>query len=114
MIHFFSNHKDTAPLVLLTGEQVTVIPHPYIEADWSMDDIRLFCKDAIQEAVTADKLIINGDYSIVSLIVSQRLQKGKKTGFIAMKKMNEPSNEKDENGNIIHRNVLKPIGIRWI
>jgi hypothetical protein len=33
---------------------------------------------------------------------------------MAMKKLNEPSNEKDKEGNSVHHNVLKPVGIRWI
>lgn len=33
---------------------------------------------------------------------------------MAMKKLNEPSNEKDKEGNLVHHNVLKPVGIRWI
>jgi hypothetical protein len=114
MITFFSNHADTSFIQEHTGEEVTHIKHPYIEPEWSTVDIIKNCTQEIKQAVEATTLIINGDYTIVSLIVLERFKKGKKTGFMCMKKLNEPTAEKDSDGNIIHRNVLKPIGIRWI
>ena len=114
MIYFLSNHKDTSAIEAMTGESCTVIPHPYIEPEWTISEIKQRCATIIQQAITAEKLVINGDYTLVSLIVIARHQAGKPTGFMAMKKLNEPSNEKDKEGNIVHRNVLKPIGIRWI
>lgn len=114
MIHFFSNHKDTSAIETLTGEPCTVIPHPYIEPEWSVEEIQDKCATVIQQALDANELVINGDYTLVSIIVLARHQAGKKTGFVAMKKLNAPSSEKDEAGNIIHRNVLKPVAIRWV
>lgn len=114
MIHFFSNHKDTKFIEELTGEEVRVIAHPYVEPEWSESEVAERCAAAIEAAVSANKLIINGDYFLVSHIVLSRSAAGKKTGFLAMKKFNEPSNEKDREGRIVHRNILKPVAIRWI
>ena len=114
MITFFSNHTDTSFIEEYTGEQVRVIKHPYIEPEWTFAQVLTNCKDEINEAVKATKLIINGDYTLVSSIVMERFLQNKRTGFIAMKKLNEPTSEKDSEGNIIHRNILKPINIRWI
>ena len=114
MIHFFSNHTDTSAIEELTSDAVTVIPHPYIEPEWSVEEIQTRCFAVIQQAMAAERLVINGDYTLVSLIVLARHQEGKKTGFVAMKKLNAPSNEKDADGNIVHRNVLKPVAIRWV
>lgn len=114
MIHFLSNHSDTSAIETITGQPVTVIKHPYIEPEWSVDQVQERCATVIQQALDADKLVLNGDYTLVSMIVIARHQVGKATGFIAMKKLNEPSSEKDADGNIIHRNVLKPVNIRWI
>lgn len=114
MIHFLSNHTDTSALEAITGESVTVIKHPYIEPEWTVEEIQERCATVIQRAVAAQWLVINGDYTLVSLIVIARHEANKETGFIAMKKLNEPSNEKDADGNIVHRNVLKPVAIRWV
>lgn len=72
------------------------------------------CATVIQQATWCEKLVLNGDYTLVSLIVIARRMVFKKTGFLAMKKLNEPTAEKDADGNIVHRNVLKPIAIRWV
>lgn len=114
MITFFSNHTDTNYINEFTGEEVELIPHPLLQAEWSVEEIEENCKNEILEAVTAEKLIINGDYTLVAIILKKRFELGKITGFIAMKKLNAPSNEKDQFGNIIHRNILKPVGVRWV
>lgn len=114
MIHFFSNHKDTSAIEAITGEPVNVIPHPYIEPEWTVEDVKRNCEKQIAAAVFAERLIINGDYTLVSLILLARRRLGKSTGFLCMKKINEPCSEKDSDGNIIHRNILKPVNVRWI
>lgn len=114
MIKFFSNHTDIKFLEEFTKEEIRLIQHPYIEPEWSIEDIKRKCNKEITEAIIAEKLIINGDYSIVSIIVLARARLSRPTGFICMRKFNEPSTEKDANGNIIHRNVLKPVNVRWI
>lgn len=114
MVYFFSNHTDTAFIESFMNDTVSIIKHPYIEPEWSVSDIEEKCQNEISQAVEAEKLVINGDYTLVAIILKKRFDLGKQTGFIAMKKLNEPSNEKDRFGNIIHRNILKPIGIRWV
>jgi len=114
MIKFFSNHDDTKELERITGEKVEVISHPYIEPEWTIEDVEEKCGKQIREAVDAEKLVINGDYTLVSMITIKRFLKGKKTGFIGMKKLNKPTNEKDKDGNIVHKNILKPVNVRWI
>ena len=114
MIYFFSNHTDIEFIKSFCKDSVNVIKHPYIEPEWTTQDVERNCHNEIDLAVEADQLIINGDYTLVAIILKKRFELGKQTGFIAMKKLNEPSNEKDSNGNIVHRNVLKPIGIRWV
>lgn len=114
MIHFLSNHKDTSALEIISGEQVSLIPHPYIEPEWSVPELREKCSETISQAVAAEKLVANGDYTLVSLVVIERAKAGKQTGFLGMKKLNTPSNEKDSEGNIVHRNILKPVSLRWV
>lgn len=114
MIKFFSNHKDTSAIEQITGEKVEVIPHPYIEPEWSVEEVRNNCSGVINDAIDADKLVINGDYTIVSIILLARARAGKLTGYLCMKKLNKPTSEKDADGNIIHKNILKPVNIRWI
>lgn len=115
MIHFFSNHKDTSDIEALTGEKVEVIPHPYVKPQWTTMEILCGeCSSAIDRAIKADQLIINGDYTLVSLIVLERNRLGKETGFLCMEKLNAPTSERDAAGNIIHQNILKPVNIRWI
>lgn len=114
MVYFMSNHTDVKFLESYLGRDVKIIKHPYIDPEWDAKDIAKFCSDVIDEAVEANYLVLNGDYTLVSIIVLKRAEIGKSSGFIAMKKLNEPSNEKDKDGNIIHRNVLKPVGIRWV
>lgn len=114
MIHFFSNHADLTALGELTGEQIILIPHPYVELEWNVEQVKGRCAAAINRALEAERLVINGDYTLVALVVLARKQAGKPTGFFAMKKLNEPTAEKDAEGNILHRNVLKPIQVRWI
>jgi len=113
-MHFFSNHKDVSFIEAHTEEKCMLIQHPYIEPEWSVEEIRSRCAKEIGQAVEAEKLIINGDYTLVAIILLARAEEGKPTGFLAMKKFNEPSNEKDAEGRIIHQNILKPVGIRWI
>lgn len=115
MIYFLSNHKDTSFLrKYFKGEEVEVIPHPLIEFEWTENDIYTWCSDVIAKAVNADILIMNGDYTLVGIILLERSCLGKKTGFLAMKKMNEPCSERDADGKITYRNVVKPVGVRWI
>lgn len=114
MIKFFSNHKDVSYIEKFTGKKCGIIPHPYIEPDWDIEELKEKCSQEIKEAISADELIINGDYTLVSMIVIERHKQNKRTGFICMKKLNEPTAEKDKDGNIIHKNILKPINIRWI
>lgn len=114
MISFFSNHKDTAAIEALTGEPVEVIPHPYIRPEWTAEDVKEHCAEAIAKAVDAAKLIINGDYTLVSIIVTARYMSGKKTGFVAFEKIGDSETKKDKAGNITHKNILKPVNIRWI
>lgn len=114
MIHFLSNHKDTQPLKDITGEDVTLISHPYIEPEWTTEQVSAKCRRTIADAVRAEKLVANGDYTLVAMIVLIRATMGKSTGFIAMKKLNEPTAERDADGNIVHRNVLRPVGVRYV
>lgn len=113
-VHFMSNHKDVSFLENHFGHEINLVPHPYIEPEWSETEFREKCAQVIARAVAAEILVMNGDYFLVVTILKARLEAGKRTGFIAMKKFNEPSNEKDSEGRIIHRNVLKPVAIRWI
>lgn len=114
MIHFFSNHKDTSFVTEMTGEEVALIPHPLIEAEWTVEEIKSYCLKEITQAVDAEKLVLNGDYTIVHIISHERSRLGKQTWYISMKKLSEPGweGQKDENGNIVHRNVLRPVAIR--
>ena len=112
-VHFLSNHKASFLEEHLKAD-IERIPHPYIEPDWSEEEVWSNCIETIRCAVDAEALVANGDYSLVGLVLRERLRTGKPTGFIAMKKLNEPSNEKDAAGNIVHRNVLRPVGVRWI
>ncbi len=114
MVYFFSNHKNTSFLEQFLREEVTIIPHPYIEPQWSMEDLIEKCDVEISLALLVDKLIINGDHSLVSYIVVKRNRLGKKTGFITFQKLNEPTKEKDNSGNIVHKNILRPISVRWL
>lgn len=114
MIYFLSNHKDTAFLESLTNEKITLISHPYIDPNWTSNELLENCKGVIDQAVRAERLVANGDYSLLSTIIIRRFKLGKKTGFICMEKLNKPSSERDEAGNIVHKNILKPINIRWI
>ena len=114
MVHFLSNHKDTSFVELFTGSEVTHIPHPYIDPKLSENDVWDKYGNVIQQAAEADTLVINGDYFLVALILKERLKAKKVTGFIAMQKFNEPSNEIDSEGNIIHKNILRPMQIRWV
>jgi hypothetical protein len=115
-VKFFSNHndlsfiKDQFPL-----DEVSFIAHGLIDPDWDMKKLEEECKDRIDQALDCDVLIINGDYSLVSLIVTKRLSMGKKTGFICMKKLSDSSEtKKDANGVIAHTNRLIPCNIRYI
>jgi len=113
-VHFLSNHKDTSFLEEYLKADIERIPHPYIEPDWSEEEVWSNCIETIRCAVDAETLVANGDYFLVGVVLRERLKAGKPTGFIAMKKFNEPSNEKDADGNIVHRNILRPIAVRWI
>jgi len=114
MIHFLSNHKDTSPLEAITGEDVTLIPHPYIEPEWTTAEVGDKCHQVIARAIRAEKLVANGDYTLVSMIVLIRATMGKQTGFLCMRKLNEPTAARDPDGNIVHRNVLRPVGVRYV
>lgn len=114
MIHFLSNHKDASVIESLTGEPCTLIPHPYIGPEWDTNDVIQKCARVIKQAVECDLLVLNGDYTLVSLIVLCRLDADKKTGFLAMKKISELSSEKDAEGNIVYVDFLQPVGIRWV
>ena len=85
-----------------------------MEPEWNEKTILELNKDVIRRAIDAETLVINGDYFLVSYITVRRSGAGKKTGFLAMKKFNEPTSEKDADGRIIHKNILKPVGIRWL
>ncbi len=114
MIHFFSNHKDTSFLEQYFNEQVRVILHPYIEPEWSVDEILTNCKVVIQEAIKAERLIINGDYTLVAIILLERHRLGRPTGFICMRKLSGNKTLIDSDGKIVHQNVLKPVNVRWV
>lgn len=113
-VTFLSNHKDASFLESYLKLPVEIIPHPYIEPEWNEEQVEERCADVIRKAVEAEILILNGDYFLVAIILRARIMEGKRTGFISMKKYNEPSNRKDSEGRIIHNNILKPIGVRWI
>lgn len=114
MIYFFSNHKDVSFIEELTGQKVERIQHPLIEPDWNEHAVLNNCHEVIQKAVDAEALIINGDYFLVSHIVLQRYMMGRKTGFVAFARKPGDNAVRDKQGNIIHKGVLKPVGIRWI
>lgn len=112
-IYFFSNHSDLEPLKQLTGEEVVHIPHPLIRPEWGDGRVLEECKVVIDQAIAVDRLVINGDYFLVSHIVIRRWKRGRITGFMAMEKRNPGTTTKLGN-EIRHTNVLVPVGIRWL
>src|SRR4030042_6047663 len=107
-IAFLSNHKDITFLKSI-GYDVELIIHPYIEPEWSEEQVQQNCAAVINRAVDVDLLVMNGDYFFVAIILKARLAKGKRTGFIAIKKFNEPCPiEKDVEGKIMYKNIVKP------
>ena len=114
-IAFMSNHKDTAFIESqFPSERVELIPHPYIEARWTMPMIRFELRDFISRCCEPDILVLNGDYSLVSLIVLERFHLNRRTGFISMEKRNAPDAQKLADGSIRNTNVLVPVGIRYL
>jgi len=116
-ILFLSNHSDTSPIKSVLGNDIEIewIKHPYIEAEWNINDIKENCKEVIKKCINVDTLILNGDYTLVYLIVIERFRMKKKTGFISFKKLSKPDGTiKLPDGSIKHSNILKPVGIRWI
>lgn len=120
-IIFLSNHKDTGTLkdILikkgLKNPNVVHLAHPYIEPEWTTEEVKENCKFVIELAVNAEHLIMNGDYTLVSVIVLERRKLGKKTGFITMKKLSSPDGaKKQKDGSIKHSNILLPVNIRYI
>ena len=112
---FLTNHKETELVQAVVGEPIELINHPYIDPDWSVDDVCRECADVIAQAVDADKLILNGDYTLVSLIVLARAAHGgKPTGFVCFKKIGESVSKKNADGTITHSNVLQPVNVRWL
>jgi hypothetical protein len=102
MVHFLSNHKDIFYLKeYFPGEEIEVIPHPHLSPNWTAEDIEVNCKDVIEKAVQAEKLIMNGDYTLVGMILLKRSHAGEWTGFLSMKKESSPDAQKSS-------------GIRWI
>lgn len=116
MIHFFSSHTDTSFLQeYFKGEEITIIPHPHLDQNWSVSEIREHCRAEIGAAIAADILIANGDYTLVGMILLERSRLGKKTGFFAMKKMNRTEFAKPGSaGQIEYKNIVRPVGIRWL
>uniref|UniRef100_A0A6M3L7D5 Uncharacterized protein n=1 Tax=viral metagenome TaxID=1070528 RepID=A0A6M3L7D5_9ZZZZ len=114
MVYFLSNHKDTSFIEEHLKDSVEVISHPCLSPDWTVDNIQTRCAEEIKKAIEADNLIMNGDYTLVGLILLERARRGKKTGFLAMKKMSGTKMQKDSDGKINYSNTVKPVGIRWI
>lgn len=114
MIYFLSNHTDTESVERITGEQVRIIAHPYIEPTWSIEEMRDKCKRTLRAAAEAEKLIINGDYTLVAMVFLERYLLGKKTGFICFEKRGNSQNTKHADGSITHSNVLVPVNVRWL
>jgi hypothetical protein len=115
MIHFLSNHKDISFLQeCFSSDKVEVIPHPCLSPDWSAEDIEVKCKDIIEKSSNAETLIMNGDYTLVGLILLKRSHAGKWTGFLSMKKESSPNVIKNPDGKITYINTVRPVGIRWI
>lgn len=114
-IHFLSSHSDTSFLEkVFPNNKIFLIKHPFLNSDWSEQAVYIFCKDVIDTAVSAEFLIMNGDYFLVSTILKQRLTAGKYTGFVSFEKVNSPSVDKDVSGAITYTNQLIPKGVRWI
>jgi hypothetical protein len=115
MVHFLSNHKDISFLQqYFKGEPITIIPHPVLDPDWSEIEIKEKCQAVIEQAIQADILIANGDYTLVGMILLERSRVDKKTGFLAMKKMSGSDSVRDAEGKITFQNVVKPVGVRWL
>ena len=115
MVYFLSNHRDTSFIKeCFSHDEIEVIPHPCLSPDWSAEDIEEKCKDIIEQAVEAETLIMNGDYTLVGLILLERSREGKWTGFLSMKKESSPDITKSPDGKITYSNTVKPVGIRWI
>lgn len=114
-IHFLSSHSDTSFLErFFPSNIISLIKHPFLNSDWSEQAVNIFCKDSIDAAVSAEFLIMNGDYFLVSTILKQRLTAGKYTGFVSFEKVNSQSADKDASGAITYTNQLIPKGVRWI
>jgi len=113
MIKFLSNHTPDE-VELLLGERVRVIAHPYVQPRWTIADIRRECADTLRDAVSEAKLILNGDYTLVALIVLDRAALGLPTGFICFDKIAPSEADKQADGTIKHVNVLRAVAIRWI
>lgn len=114
MILFLSNHTDLEPIQRITGEEVKLLKHPYVMPEWTTEELIKECKTVIEQAVNAENLVMNGDYTLVAIILRNRLILDKKTGFLTMKKIENPVTGKDARGVIKHSNVLLPVGIRWV
>lgn len=114
MIKFLSNHKETTLVEILHGEEVQLIPHPYIQPSWSVADLRRECAAIIADAVSCEKLIINGDYTLVALIAIERFKLGKKTGYVCFEKIGASQAVKQADGTILHSNVLRAVNVRWL
>ena len=114
MVKFLTNHRETDLIHAVVGEAIELITHPYIDPSWSVDDMCYHCAETIAEAVAADRLIINGDYTLVSWIVLLRHTAGKPTGFVCFEKIGESVSKRNEDGTITHSNVLIPVNVRWL
>lgn len=113
MIYFLSNHSDTSFLRrFFPIEEIILIPHPLLKPEWDADQIKLQCASEIGKAVQVDTLIMNGDYTLVGLILLERAKLGKRTGFIAFRRIGGGAGV--YKGKISHQAVLEPVGIRWL
>lgn len=114
MIYFFSNHKDMGSLERLTGEKVQRIPHPLLLPEWSEAEALEKCAAVIRAAMEAPdkKLVLNGDYWLVDYIVNERRKQGKRSGFIAFRKVNKPDGVR-AGGQVQYTNILEPVKVRW-
>ena len=114
MVKFLTNHRETDLIQAVVGDVIELITHPYVDPSWSVDDVCINCADVIGEAVDADRLIINGDYTLVSIIVIARHAQHKPTGFVCFAKIGESVSKKNADGTITHSNVLQPVNVRWL
>ena len=113
-ITFLSNHDDLTPLQkFFPDAEIVLIRHPYVEPHWTTDELAARCSETINAAINAAELVINGDYTLVSLVVLNRWKADKRTGFLCMKR-EEARSERGPDGRIRNQNVLTPCGVRWI